>query len=119
MARVTVENNAVNIDLATLDKAWSVQGSLRIPLAHLKLASVEDESGFQYWWRTIVGTSAPPLRMAGSFFCSGGLAFLDFSAGRNCLVLETQNERYKLVVIQTDDDPDNLSAEINRRIGRA
>lgn len=118
MARVCVENNAVNIEMA-FDNAWSVAGSLRIPLAHLKLATVEDESGFQFWWRTIVGTTAPPLRLAGSFFGPGGLAFLDFSTGRNCLVLETQNERYKLVVVQTDDDPDRVSAEINRRIGRA
>jgi len=74
--------------------------------------------GWQFWWRKIIGTSAPGLETAGTFFANGGLAFLDFGTGRNCVVLETQHERYKLVIVQTDDDPDSVAAEINRRIGR-
>jgi len=118
MARVTVENNAVNVDLPAIDKVWAIHGSLQIPLAHVKLASVEDENGWTLIWRKVIGTNAPGLKMAGTFFVNGGLAFLDFGTGRNCLVLETDHERFKLVIVQTDDDPDRIAAEINRRIGR-
>ncbi len=118
MANVTIENNSVIVQLSTMDKVWAIHGSLKIPLAHIKVARVEDESGWQYWCR-IIGKNAPGLKTAGTFFANGGLAFLDFGTGRNCVVLETQHERYKTVIVQTDDDPDRVAAEINRRIGIA
>lgn len=120
MARISIESNVVSITLSTMDKIWAVHGSLQIPLANIKLARVEDESGWEHLWRKIVGTNAPGLKMAGTFFLDGGLAFLDYGDGRNCLVLDTQHERYKTVIVQPDrdQDPDALAAEINRRIGR-
>ena len=56
---------------------------------------------------------------AGRCFLPGGLAFLDYSSGENCLVLDTQHETYETVIVQVDrdQDPDALAAEINRRIG--
>jgi len=120
MARISIESNTISIQLSTMDKVWAVHGSLQIPLAHVTLAHVEDENGWSHLWRKIVGTSAPGLKMAGTFFLPGGLAFLDYSDGHNCLVLDTQHERYKHVIVQPDrvQDPDALAAEINRRIGR-
>ena len=118
MANVTIENNSVTIELSTMDKIWAVHGGLKIPLAHITSARVEDENGWHYWCR-IAGTSVPGLKTAGTFFANGGLAFLDFGTGRNCLVLETEHETYKTVIVQTGDDPDHIAAEINRRIGRA
>ena len=120
MARIVIESNTIGIQLSTMDKIWAVNGSLQIPLAHVSLAHVEDEDGWNHLWRKIIGTSAPGLKMAGTFFLDGGLAFLDYSDGRNCLVLDTQHERYNKIVIQPDrdQDPDALAAEINRRIGR-
>lgn len=119
MARIDIEGNSVRIQLSTLDKIWAVHGSLDIPLAHVRRAFVEDENGWQHLWRKIVGTNAPGLKMAGTFFMQGGLAFLDYGDGRNCLVLETTHERYKLVIVQPDreQDPDALAAEIDRRAG--
>jgi|SRR5579884_2514851 len=121
MARVTIEGNNVQVVLSPMDKVWAVHCSLTIPLAHVKLARVEDENGWTHLWGKIIGTNAPGLKMAGTFFFPGGLAFLDYGDGKNCLVLETQNERYKYVVVQVDrdQDPDVLAAELNRRVGAA
>ncbi len=118
MAHVTVENNTVTIELSTMDKIWAVHGGLKIPLAHITSARVEDENGWDYFWRKLAGTSAPGLKTAGTFFANGGLAFLDFGTGRSCVVLETAHETYKTVIIQPSEDPDGIAAEINRRIGR-
>lgn len=120
MARIAIESNTIQLQLSTMDKVWSVHGSLSIPLAHVTLARVEDESGWQHFWRKVMGTNAPGLKMAGTFYLPGGLAFLDYADGKNCLVLETQHESYKFVVAQLDrdQDPDGVAAEINRRIGR-
>lgn len=121
MARISIENNNVNIQLSPMDKVWAVHGSLQIPLAHVIRARVEDEHGWEHLWRKLIGTNAPGLKMAGTFFLPGGLAFLDYGDGRNCLVLETQHEKYKTVIIQPDRDidPDALAAEINRRAGHS
>lgn len=120
MARISIESNAVSIALSPMDKIWAIHGSLQIPLSNVTLAHVEDENGWAHLWRKVIGTNAPGLKMAGTFFLDGGLAFLDYADGRNCLVLETQHERYKTVIVQPDRDQDSdaLAAEINRRIGK-
>lgn len=117
MPSLKVEGNAIHINLSTMDKIWSIHGSLTIPLSHIKNASVEDEDGWHLMWRKLAGAGLPGVKMAGTFFAPGGLAFLDFSSGRSCVVLETQHERYKTVIVQVDGDPDALVADINRRIG--
>lgn len=120
MARIAVEGNNVQLRLSTLDKVWAVHGSLTIPLAHITLARVEDENGWNHLWRKLAGTNAPGLKMAGTFFLPGGLAFLDYGGGKNCLVLETQHETYKYVIVELDrdQDPDAFASELNRRIGK-
>jgi hypothetical protein len=119
MARIAIESNNVTIELSPMDKIWAVHGSLQIPLAHIVRAMVEDENGWHHFWRKLVGTDAPGMKMAGTFFLPNGLAFLDYSDGRSCLVLQTQHERYQTVIIQPDrdQDPDALAGEINRRAG--
>lgn len=119
MAKVSIESNAVLVTLSTTDKILAVHGSLRIPLAHVKRAQVEDESGWQQMFLKLIGTNAPGIKMAGTFYLDGGLAFLDYAGGRACLVLQTTHETYAQVIVQTDrdQDPDALAAEINRRIG--
>lgn len=121
MARIVIESNNVQIQLSPFDKLWAVHGSLTIPLAHVTLARVEDENGWAHMWGKVIGTNAPPFKMAGTFYLPGGLAFLDYADGRNCLVLETLHETYKRVIVQLDrdQDPDVFAAELNRRIGKA
>ena len=120
MARIAIESNNVQVQLSPMDKVWAIHGSMTIPLKHVTLARVEDESGWNHLWRKIVGTNAPGLKMAGTFFLPGGLAFLDYESGKSCLVLETQHETYETVIVQLDrdQDPDAIAAEINRRIGK-
>jgi len=119
MAAIAIESTNVQLRLSNLDRLWAFHGSLQIPLTHIVSAHVEDENGWHHMWRKLVGTDAPGLKMAGTFFLPGGLAFLDYADGRNCVVLETRHERYKYVIVQLDrgDDPDALVAEINRRAG--
>lgn len=119
MAKMSLESNNVQVQLSNLDKVWAFHGSLQIPLAHITSARVEDENGWTHMWRKLAGTNAPGLKMAGTFLMPGGLAFLDYGDGRSCVVIETQHERYKYVIVQLDrtENPDALVAEINRRAG--
>jgi hypothetical protein len=119
MPKITIESNTLQVQLSNLDKVWAIHGSLTIPLSHVTSARVEDQNGWTHMWRKIIGTDAPGWKMAGTFFLPGGLAFLDYSDGKNCIVIETQHERYKQLIVQPDhgDDPDAIVAEINRRVG--
>ncbi len=118
MAHIEIENGTVRVQLSTAEKFWAVHGSLAIPLAHITRAHVETESGWNHFWRKIVGTGAPGLKMAGTFWVNGGFAFLDYGSGENCLVLDTQHETYKSVIVQIDPDQDvhAVADEVNGRI---
>lgn len=119
MAKISIESNVVHVRLSGWDKVWAIHGSLQIPMAHVVSARVEDENGWAHFWRKLAGTNAPGLKMAGTFFLPGGLAFLDYTGGKNCVVLETQHETYKYVIVEPDrgEDPDAIVAELNRRVG--
>lgn len=117
MAQLEIRDDGVHIELSTMDKIWAVQGSLTIPLAHITGAHVENENGWAYLWRKVIGTTAPGLKMAGTFFGNDGLAFLDFGSGSNCVVLDTEHEFYKHVIVEVSGDPVALAAELNQRIG--
>lgn len=120
MARISIESTNVLVNLTSGEKFFAVHGSLRIPLTHVTSVHVEDEDGWQHMWRKLVGTGVPQVKMAGTFMFPGGLAFLDYTDGRNCVVIETTQESYRYVVVQPerDQDPDAIAAEINRRAGR-
>lgn len=121
MAKIAIESNTVHVQLSNLDKIWAFHGSLQIPLAHVTSARVEDENGWAHMWRKLIGTDAPGLKMAGTFFMPGGVAFLDYADGKSCVVIETQHEAYGQVIVQLDraENPDAIVAEINRRVGYA
>ena len=116
MARILVQDDAVTIQLSALDKVWAVHGSLRVPLSDIMQAHVEDEVGWDHFWRRIMGMNAPGLKMAGTFFIDGGLAFLDYGTGRNCLVLDTKHLLYRKIIVEPDGDAATIAAQINSRL---
>lgn len=118
MAHIRIDGDAVAIELPVMDKIWAVHGSLRIPLTHIVRATVQDESPWRLMWLKLCGTNAPGLKMAGTFLLNGGLAFLDFGSGRQCVVLETTHETYATVIVQADGAPQAIAAEINGKIPR-
>ncbi|MBV8689498.1 MAG: hypothetical protein JOZ59_05270 [Candidatus Eremiobacteraeota bacterium] len=102
MAQITLNSDSFTIELTPLEQFFALHGSLHIPYSHVADATVEDRSGWKDAWRKLMGTSAPGLKMAGTFFGKGGWAFLDYRDGRNCLAITTRDEQYKQVVVQLD-----------------
>lgn len=105
MAHISIDNDILTVELSPADKFFALHGNLRIPLAHVTRAVVEDENGWKYLWK-LLGTNLPGIKVAGSFFTSDGLAFCDFGNGQNCVVLDTTNEMFKRVVVQLDRSQD-------------
>lgn len=105
MARISIDDSVLTIALSPVDKFFALHGNVRIPIAHVTGAVVEDENGWNYLWK-LMGTSLPGIKVAGSFFTSEGLAFCDFGNGKNCVVISTSHEMFKRVAVQLDADQD-------------
>jgi hypothetical protein len=117
MVQVSIGQHTLKIHLSPLDAVFSVHGSFELPFVHIAAARVENENGWRHIWRKLWGTNAPGIKMAGTFYLPEGLAFLDYSSGNRCLVIETRHERYRTIIVQTGGvDVDSLAAEINRRV---
>ncbi len=121
VATISIENNTLSIQLSTLDAILAWHGSLHIPLEHISGARVENQPAWDHLWRKIIGTNAPGLKMAGTFWIDGGLAFVDYSSGDNCVVIDTAHETYKHIIVQPDAGADAaaIAAEINTTIATA
>ena len=103
MAKISFDSDGFTVELTPAEKFFALHGSLHVPYSHVVDASVEDRNGWRDAWRKLMGTSAPGLKMAGTFFGHGGWAFLDYSNGENCLAITTRDERYKQIVVQLDE----------------
>jgi len=115
MASIQVSNGTLDITLSPLDAMLAVHGSFHIPLEHVTGVRVADENGWRMMWGKLLGTSAPALKMAGTFFTADGLVFCDYRDGRSCIELDLAGETYKRLVIQLDDagpTPQNVAAQI-------
>ena len=118
MIRVDIEGNELVVELSPWEKFWAIHGNVRIPLEHITGVRIEDENGWKRMFAKLMGTNAPPFKIAGIYFGNGGLIFCDYADGKDCLVIDTQHERYRSVIVQlTDQDPQQLLQQIRSKIG--
>ena len=118
MATVSVDQQNLRVELGPWDHFWAFSGSLTIPLAHVKGVVVADEGTWSRAWTKLIGTSAPGLKTAGTFFSKDGLVFCDYSSGKNCLEISVEHEFYSKLVIQLDGsaDPYAVREEITKKL---
>jgi hypothetical protein len=104
LVNVTVDGDEAVFEVEGFDKLWALRSRLTIPLAHLTRAEINhDEVG--RWWHgiKIVGTDAPGLFAAGTFYYHGEVVFWDVRNPANAIVLTLDHERYKKLIIEVAD----------------
>jgi len=117
MIRAEITDNDLVVELSPWEKVWAIHGDLRIPLDHITGVRIEDENGWKRMFAKLIGTGAPPFKVAGIYFGNGGLVFCDYADGKDCLVLDTQHERYRSIIVQlTDQDPRTIMEQIQARL---
>lgn len=118
MAHVVLDEASVHINLSFGEMLLAAHGSVNLPYEHIAGARVESETGWNHMWRKMYGTNAPGIKMAGVFWLDGGMAFLDYKSGDNCLVIETKNESFKTVIVEPDfgEDAAALAEAINKKV---
>ena len=113
MAEVNIDSDTLTIKLSLVDKLLAFHGSFHIPLSHITNAYVSDLEDLELEYK-LEGTNWGLIKSAGVFANPQGLIFADVGQG-DCLVLETQGERYPHIAVQVSD-PNGLAHEIMRAI---
>jgi len=117
MTSVKLIDDHLEINLSLFDKLLALHGSLHIPLAHVTNAYVSSFEDLQIQFK-LEGTNFGYLKTAGVYANPSGLIFCDVSGFHDCLVIETQGERFPKIAVQlrADDDPNAVAHEIMRRL---
>ncbi|MBN3928864.1 hypothetical protein IQ279_04270 [Streptomyces verrucosisporus] len=103
MARVTVADDTLTVEVEGLDKLWALRSRLEIPLANVRGATrdpgiVRDPKGIR-----APGTHVPGVIVAGTFHRDGERVFWDVKDPEKAVVIELADERYVRLVVQVDD----------------
>ena len=120
MATIEITGDELVVELTLAEKFMAARGSLHIPLSHIEAVRVANESAWKMMWRKIIGTNAPPWKMAGTFFLNGGFVFCDFSDGARCIEVDLHDETYKQLIVQLDEStsPEDAATQIKAAIVR-
>ena len=103
MVEVTVAGGAAVFEIEGLDKLWSLQSRLEIPLAHIK--GVRLDPAIARGWRhglRAPGTQVPGVITAGTFYQHGKRVFWDVHDPDRTIVVELVDERYDELVVEVE-----------------
>lgn len=117
MAEVTLQDDHLEVKISLVDRVLGFHGSFHIPLAHVTNAFCSSFEALELQYK-LEGTNAGFYKSVGIFANPEGLIFVDASAARDCLVIETRGERFPRIAVQlpADQDPNQLAHTIMQRL---
>lgn len=103
MARISVEGKDLVVEVQGMDKLWTLESRLTIPLAHVRGATsdpgiVGDGQGLR-----LGGARIPGVIVAGTFRQDGEWVFWDVHDKAKAVVIELHDERYARLVVEVAD----------------
>jgi hypothetical protein len=110
MVDVTIQDDRAVFNVEGLHKLWSLKSEMQIPLAHITDVEANPDQ-VRRWWHGIkvIGTDAPKLFSAGTFYYHGELVFWDISDPAQTIVVSLEHERYKKLIIEVSDVPGTVA----------
>jgi hypothetical protein len=101
MVDVTVELDRAVFRVEGVDKLWAFRSRLEIPLAHITGAEHDPEQVGRWWHGLrLLGTNAPGLVTAGTFYYHGELVFWDVHDPANTVVVSLVHEHYRKLILE-------------------
>jgi len=119
MVDVKVEDGKAIFEVEGMHKLWAFRSRIEIPVEHITDVEVNhDQVG--RWWHgfKLIGTDAPGLFAAGTFYYHGEMVFWDVHDTRKTIIVSLEHERYKKLIVEVAD-PNRIAAELNAAAGRA
>ncbi|HEY7294850.1 MAG TPA: hypothetical protein VH916_07395 [Dehalococcoidia bacterium] len=109
MAKIEIADGTLSIIMEGMDKLWALKSRLDIPLEHV-VSVAHDPAQAKRWPRglRLPGSFIPGVLTAGSYWKSGhgdgdGWSFWDVHNAEQAIVIETNHEHYKRVVVGVTD----------------
>lgn len=103
MARVSIEESDLVVEVEGMDKLWALKSRLTIPLGHVRGATADPGAVADPKGLRAPGTHLPGVIVAGTFYREGERVFWDVHDKDKAVVLELRDEDYQRLVVQVDD----------------
>ena len=111
MAHVTIEGSELVVTIEGLDRILALKSELRIPMSHVKGATVDPPEA-HHWYKGIkFGTNLPGVISAGTFWTSDGKLFYDMHDADRTVAIELEHDQYTRVIVEVDD-PEAVARQI-------
>jgi hypothetical protein len=115
MIEVTFDNQDMILSVKGSHKLWTLKSELRIPLAHVQQAQINNgEISRPIGWKA-PGTYIPGIITAGTFRAHGEKVFWDVVDKEKTIIINLQNDDYKQIVIEVENPKTSID-QINKRI---
>jgi hypothetical protein len=104
LTKIAVSSTTLHVEIEGLDRLWSFQRRLTIPMAHVRSATAdpyigrERSSGLRF-----PGVSLPGVIKAGTYIAQGERSFWLVRNPDNVVVIELRDEPYARLVLDVDD----------------
>ena len=112
MVDVTVSGDLAIFNVEGSHKLWAFKSRIEIPLSHITGVEVNHEQVGRWWHGfKLIGTDAPGLFAAGTFYYHGETVFWDMHDTANTIIVSLEHERYKKLIVEVAD-PDATAAAL-------
>ncbi len=117
MARLSVSNDLLTVDVQGLHQLWAFKRRICVPLAHVRGATadagiVQEPKGLR-----APGLHVPGATVIGTFHRAGEKHFWDVRSGAHAVVIELTGETYDRLIVDVDD-PRSTVDTINRALSQ-
>jgi len=113
MVNVTVVASRAIFTVDGMHKLWSMRSQIEIPLTHITGVEVNHEQVGKWWHGfKLMGTDAPGLFAAGTFYYHGELVFWDVYDTTKTIIVSLEHERYKKLIVEVAD-PERTAGLLN------
>ena len=104
MVDVTILGDRAIFNVEGSHKLWAIKSRIEIPLSHIKDVEVNHDQ-VSRWWHgfKLMGTDAPGLFAAGTFYYHGELVFWDVFDTTKTVIVSLEHERYKKLIVEVAD----------------
>ncbi len=118
MVDVTISGDRAVFTVEGAHKLWALKSRIEIPLANIWTVEVNHEQVGRWWHGfKLLGTDAPGLFAAGTFYYHGELVFWDVYDTTKTIIVSLEHERYKKLIVEVAD-PDGTARTLNAALGR-
>jgi len=118
MVDVSINASRAVFNVEGLHKLWAIKSRIEIPLTHITGVEVNHDQVHRWWHGfKLIGTDAPGLFAAGTFYYHGELVFWDVHDTTKTIIVSLEHERYKKLIVEVND-PDAAARMLNAACGR-